>query len=106
MMATLTNLRFIPERVILRTVASLLYHKLCLLFFRYLKILLVIVFILTIFFISSYLLRDLHEKSFRALGTMRQGRTMKCSLRPSKSVEKEECGCFDHRSDDYVSIVQ
>ena len=58
------------------------------------------------FFISSYLLRGLHVKKFRALGTMRQGRTMKCSLRPSKSVEKEECGCFDHRSDDYVSIVQ
>ena len=31
---------------------------------------------------------------------------MKCPLRPSKSVEKEKRGFFDHRSDDYVSIVQ
>ena len=31
---------------------------------------------------------------------------MKCPLRPSKSVEKEKRGVFDHRSDDYVSIVQ
>ena len=51
-------------------------------------------------------MRDLHEKNFRALGTIRKGRTMKCPLRPSKSVEKEERGFFDDRSDDYVSIVQ
>ena len=31
---------------------------------------------------------------------------MKCPLRPSKSVKKEKHGFFDHRSDDYVSIVQ
>ena len=31
---------------------------------------------------------------------------MKRRLRPSKSVVKEERGFFDHRSDDYVSIVQ
>ena len=31
---------------------------------------------------------------------------MKCPLQPSKSVEKEERGFFDHLSDDYVSIVQ
>ena len=37
------------------------------------------------FFTSSYLLRDLQEKNFRALETICEGRTMKCSLRPSKS---------------------
>ena len=31
---------------------------------------------------------------------------MKCQLRPSKYVEKEERDFFDHRSNDYVSIVQ
>ena len=31
---------------------------------------------------------------------------MKYPLQPSKSVEKEERGFFDHRSDDYMSIVQ
>ena len=56
--------------------------------------------------ITSYcLLRDLHEKNFKTLGTMREGRTMKCLLRPSKSVEKEERGFFDHSSDDHASIV-
>ena len=55
---------------------------------------------------SYYLLRYLHKKIFRALGTIRKDRTIKCPLRPSKSVEKEERGFFDHRSDDYVSIVQ
>ena len=37
---------------------------------------------------------------------MREGRTIKCPLRPSKSVEKEERGFIDHLSEDYVSIVQ
>ena len=58
------------------------------------------------FFTSYYLLRDLHEKNFRALGTIREGRTIKCPLRPSKSVKKEERGFFDHRSNNHVSIVQ
>ena len=58
------------------------------------------------FFTSYYLLRDLHKKNFRALGTIREGCTMKCPLRLSKSVEKEKRGFFDHHSDDYVSIVQ
>ena len=58
------------------------------------------------FFTSYYLLRDLHENNFKALGTICEGRTIKCSLRPSKSVEKEEGGFFDHRLDDHVSIVQ
>ena len=31
---------------------------------------------------------------------------MKCPLRPPKSIEKEESGFFDHRLDDYASIVQ
>ena len=58
------------------------------------------------FFTSYYLLRNLHEKNFKALGTIREGRTKKCPLRLSKSVEKEEGVFFDHRSDNYVSIVQ
>ena len=32
------------------------------------------------FFTSDYLLRDLHKKNFRALGTIREGRTTKCPL--------------------------
>ena len=32
------------------------------------------------FFTSYYLLRDLHEKNFRALETTREGRTTKCPL--------------------------
>ena len=32
------------------------------------------------FFASYYLLRDLHEKNFRALGTIFEGCTMKCPL--------------------------
>ena len=58
------------------------------------------------FFTSCYLLRDLHEKNFRALETIHENRTMKCPLRPSKAVEKEERGFFDYRSDEYTSIVQ
>ena len=55
---------------------------------------------------SFCLLRYLHKRNFRALGTIREDRTTKCPLRPSKSVEKEKRGFFEHRSDDYVSIVQ
>ena len=58
------------------------------------------------FFTSYYLLRDLYEKNFGALGTIREGHTMKCPLRPLKSVEKEEWGFFEHRSDNCVSMVQ
>ena len=58
------------------------------------------------FFTSFCLLRDLHKKNFMALGTIREGGTMKCLLQPLKSVEKEKRGFFDHRLDDYMSIVQ
>ena len=58
------------------------------------------------FFTSYYILQDLHEKNFRALGSICEDRPMKCPLRPSKRVENKELGFFDHRSDDYVSIVQ
>ena len=58
------------------------------------------------YFTSYYLLRDLHEKNFKALATIREGRTIEYPLRPLKSVEKEKSGFFYHRSDDYVSIVQ
>ena len=58
------------------------------------------------FFTSYSLLRDLHEKNFKALGTIRKNRTMKCPLRLSKAVDKENRGFLDNRSDDYVSIVQ
>ena len=40
------------------------------------------------FFTSYYLQRDLHEKNFRAPGTIREGRTMKCPLRPLKVLKK------------------
>ena len=55
---------------------------------------------------SYYLLRDLHEKNFKAFETKREGRTIKCPMQSSKSVKKEERGFFDHRSDDYESIEQ
>ena len=58
------------------------------------------------FFTYYYLLRDLCQRNFRALGNICEGRSIKCPLRPSNSVKKEERGFFDHRSDDYVSIVQ
>ena len=58
------------------------------------------------FFTLYLLLRDLHEKGFGALGTIRESRSMKCPLRPSKSVENEKRGFFDYRSDECVSIVQ
>ena len=57
------------------------------------------------FFTSYSLLRDLHEKNFKALGTIRENRTMKYPLRPSKAVDKENRGLFDYHSDDYVSNV-
>ena len=41
------------------------------------------------FFTSYSLLRDLHEKNFKALGTIRENRNMKCPLRPSIAVDKE-----------------
>ena len=58
------------------------------------------------FFTSYLLLQDLHEKGFKALETISKNRTMKCPLRPSKSVEKEKREFFDYRSDECVSIVQ
>lgn len=59
------------------------------------------------FFTSYHLLQELHEKNFRALGTIRENRTMKCPMQASKVVEKKERrGFYDYRSDDYVSIVQ
>ena len=44
------------------------------------------------FFTSYFLLRYLHEHKFRALGTIREKRTMKCPLRSSKVVLKEKRG--------------
>ena len=40
------------------------------------------------FFASYYLLRDLHQKNFRALGTTREGRTMKCHCDHQKVLKK------------------
>ena len=54
------------------------------------------------FFTSYSLLRDLHEKNFKALGAIRENRTMKCPLRPSKAVDKENREFFDYHSDDYM----
>ena len=58
------------------------------------------------FFASYLLLRGLHEKGFKALGTTQENRTMKCPLRPSKSVKKEQRGFFDYHSDECTSIAQ
>ena len=67
---------------------KLLGPILCLLFFQQLKTLACHCVYFDNFFASYYLLRDLHKKNFRALGTICEDRTMKFPLRPSKSVEK------------------
>ena len=54
---------------------------------------------------SYHSLRHLHEKKFKTLGTIREGRTMKCLLQSSKTVEKEKRGFFDYCSNDYVFIL-
>ena len=58
------------------------------------------------FLTSFLLLRDLHEKDFKALRTIRKNRTLKCPLKLSKYVKNEKRVFFDYRSDEYVSIVQ
>ena len=94
------------EHVKQRTAASLLVLKLCL------SDLLSIAekpachrFYFDNFFTSYLLLRDLHEKGVKALGTILENRTIKCPLKSSKSVEKEKRGFFDSRSDECASIV-
>ena len=41
------------------------------------------------FFTSYLLLRDLHEKGFKALGTIRENRTTKCPLSPQHQLNKK-----------------
>ena len=40
-------------------------------------------------------MRALHEKNFQSLGTIREGRTIKCPLQSSKIVERENRRFFD-----------
>ena len=58
-------------------------------------------------FLSSYqLLSDLDKKGFRATGTMRKDRVMKCPLIDMKQINRKEKGSYDHRSDGKIEIVQ
>ena len=58
-------------------------------------------------FFSSYsLICDLATKGFRATGTMRNDRIMKCPLVDVKKMNKNERGSFDFRSDGNIEIVR
>ena len=58
-------------------------------------------------FFSSYsLICDLATKGFRATGTMRNDRIMKCPLIDVKKMNKNERGSFDFRSDGNIEIVR
>ena len=58
------------------------------------------------FFTSYNLLKSLKELDFKATGTIRENRTMKCPLQPSKIISKKERAFYDYRSDNNVMIVQ
>ncbi|KAJ4435821.1 hypothetical protein ANN_18440 [Periplaneta americana] len=51
------------------------------------------------FFTSYALLRELKIKGFKAIGTVREGRTGRCPLVPSKEMKKKKRGEFDFRCD-------
>ena len=57
------------------------------------------------FFSSYQLLSDLDKKGFRATGTMRKYRVMKCPLIGMKQVKKKQRGSNDYRSDGKIEIV-
>jgi DNA excision repair protein ERCC-6 len=58
------------------------------------------------FFTSYGLLKSLKELKFKATGTVRENRIMKCPLQPSKIISMKERAFYDYRSDNNVMIVQ
>ena len=58
------------------------------------------------FFSSHSLICDLATKGFRAIGTMRNDRIMKCPLVNVKKMKKNERGSFDFRSGGNIEIVR
>ena len=58
------------------------------------------------FFSSYQLLSDLDKKGFRATGTMRKDRVMKCSLIDMKQMKRKERGSYDYRSDGKIEIAR
>ena len=58
-------------------------------------------------FFSSYkLLFDIDEKGFRATGTMRNDRIMKCPVKRIAEMKILEKGAFDYRSSGPIEIVR
>ena len=58
-------------------------------------------------FFSSYsLICDLATKGFRATGTVRNDRIMKCPLVDDKKMQKNERGSFDFRREGNLEIVR
>lgn len=56
------------------------------------------------FFTSLNLLEDLADKGFRASGTIRENRLMKCPIQDSKTMAKNPRGSFDYRFDSVREI--
>ena len=51
------------------------------------------------------MLSDLDKKGFRATGTMRKDRVIKCSLIDMKQMKRKERGSYDYRRDGKIVIV-
>ena len=58
------------------------------------------------FFTSHRLIANLATKGIRACGTVRENRTDRCPLKPSKLIQKEERGSYDYRCDGNVLCVK
>lgn len=57
-------------------------------------------------YFSSYdLFISLKEKGFRATGTIRDNRTQKCPIKPSKDIEKSPRGTYDYQFDNTGEIL-
>lgn len=58
------------------------------------------------FFTSYSLVKELTESGFGAIGTVRETRTGKCPLTPSKELGKKDRGTFDYRGDGQIVCVR
>ena len=58
------------------------------------------------FFTSYQLLLDLDKAGFRATGTMRKDRAMKCPLEGVKKMKKSDRGSYDYRNSGVIEIVR
>lgn len=57
------------------------------------------------FFTSYSLLRDLRQVGYRATGTVREGRTMKCPILSVKDMKKKNRADYDYRFDQVNQIL-